>query len=57
VLNPFIMAESDAIAVVSQDWTPWLVRAPHIIQKLGICMSLAATREAAQIEFSSSALE
>lgn len=51
------MAESDAIAVVGTDWTPWLVRAPHIIQKLGICMSLAATREAAQVELNSSALE
>ncbi|KAF4624277.1 hypothetical protein G7Y89_g13895 [Cudoniella acicularis] len=51
------MAEHDTIAVVNSDWTPWLIRAPSIIQRLGVCMSLAATREASEIELRSPGLE
>jgi hypothetical protein len=48
---------SDAIAIISTDWTPLLVKAPHLIKQLGFCISLAATREAAQIQLSGTNLE
>lgn len=44
------MAPTDAVALISEDWIPHLVKAPKLIQSLGLCMAMAATREASQIE-------
>jgi hypothetical protein len=42
--------------VVSQDWTPWLTKAPDLINKLGCCIAMAATREISRIKLNSSEL-
>ena len=44
------MASPNAGTLVSADWTPFLIKVPKLIHHLGVCTSLAATRQASQIE-------
>ena len=44
------MTPTDAVALVLEDWTPYLIKAPPLIKSLGLCMSMAATQEASQIK-------
>jgi hypothetical protein len=51
------MSSSNGIALVSEDWSPWLVMAPRIINSLGRCIAMASTKEASQIHLDENAFE
>ncbi|KAF2843447.1 hypothetical protein M501DRAFT_1012800 [Patellaria atrata CBS 101060] len=48
------MTSPDSGQLVSQNWTPWLVMAPRLIQTLGVCIAAASTPRVCQIRLAGS---